>query len=308
MIKFSVIIPLYNKQNFVLRAINSVLTQNYFNFELIVVNDGSTDDSLKIVSTIKDFRIKLINKVNEGVSTARNVGIDAASNCWICFLDGDDYWLPNHLEEIAYLLRKYPEGKIYSTLTQLKSNRGIKNINNSLPINFEGYIENYFFFANTATVFNSSSVCINKIALIEIGKFDPNLTHGEDLDVWFKLLINFKGVLKLTPTVIYNLISENRAMESYCNPNKHLLSKIYSYRDEKVPGLNDFIDYFILRNSVPYYFSNDKDSVIFLIDLVKFNNKLKFKWKFIYFKKLYSVNFLFYKIYKKIRIIISFIL
>ena len=304
MIKFSIIIPLYNKQNFITRAVNSVLSQSYINFELIIVNDGSTDNSFDLVSSIIDHRIKIINKVNGGVSSARNLGIDNASNEWICFLDADDHWLPNHLEEILYLLKKYPEAKIYSTLTQEKSRKGLSIAPNGFPDNFEGYIENYFHFAKSATVFNSSSVCINKHALITIDKFDTNLSHGEDLDVWFKLLINYKGVIKTLPTVVYDLISENRAMHSFCSLEKHLLSKINIYRNEAIYGLNEYIDFFILRNSVPYYFSDYRNNVIPIISTVKKRKNTNGLWKYIYMDTLYLINLICYRLYKRVRAIV----
>lgn len=304
MIKFSIIIPLYNKQNFITRAVNSVLSQSYINFELIIVNDGSTDNSFDLVSSIIDHRIKIINKVNGGVSSARNLGIDNASNEWICFLDADDYWQPNHLEEILYLLEKYPEAKIYSTLTQEKSRKGLSIAPNGFPDNFEGYIENYFHFAKSATVFNSSSVCINKHALITIDKFDTNLSHGEDLDVWFKLLINYKGVIKTLPTVVYDLISENRAMHSFCSLEKHLLSKINIYRNEAIYGLNEYIDFFILRNSVPYYFSDYRNNVIPIISTVKKRKNISGIWIYIYMDTLYLINLICYRLYKRVRAIV----
>lgn len=305
MIKFSVIIPLYNKKNFVLRAINSVLNQNYFNFELIIVNDGSTDNSFELVSSLIDYRIKIINKVNGGVSSARNVGIDIASNEWICFLDADDYWKSNHLEEIVYLLNNYPEGKIFSTLTLEKSRKGFRKVPNSFPDDFEGYIENYFYYAISATVFNSSSVCVNKYALISIDKFDTNLSQGEDLDVWFKLIFNYKAAIKSIPTVVYDLISENRAMHTFCSFEKHLLSKINTYRNESIQYLNEYIDFFILRNSVPYYFSENINNVIPLISCIRNRRKIKGMWKFVYFNKIYFFNLICYKLYKNIKSIKS---
>lgn len=304
MVKFSIIIPLFNKENFITRAVKSVLAQEYQNFELIIVNDGSTDNSLSVVSGINDSRIKIVSKINGGVSSARNAGVDIALYDWICFLDADDYWLNNHLFEINYLLNKYPEGQIFTTLIQEKSNLGFRSVPNAFPDNFEGYIENYFYFAKTSTVFNSSSVCISKKALIEIDKFDTNLTHGEDLEVWFKLLIKYKGVLITKPTVVYDLISENRAMESFCIFSNHLLSKINLYRNDEIYGLNDFIDYFTLRNSVPYYFSNNRNDVIPIISLVKDRKTVNRIWSYIYNENMYLFNFICYKIYKKIKTII----
>lgn len=299
--KFSVIIPLYNKQNFVKRAIDSVIFQNQQNFELIIVNDGSTDKSLSVVKSIKDDRIKIINQSNRGVSSARNTGIDMANNEWICFLDADDYWMPNHLDEIFYLIKNYPDAKIYTTFSHEKSKNGYKSIPNSLDKNFEGYIDNYFSYAKTSTIFNSSSVCISKTALLEVDKFDVNITHGEDLDVWFKLLIKYKGAVKSVHTVVYDLISENRAMQSFCNLKNHLLYKINLYRREDIYDINNYIDYFILKNGVQYYFSSSRQGILPIISSVKERSNINGIWRYIYLHDIYFINYILYKMYKKIR-------
>jgi len=298
---FSIVVPLYNKEKSVSRAIESVLGQNYGNFELIIVNDGSTDKSLDVVEKIKDERIKIIDKKNGGVSSARNIGIENAKTNWICFLDADDYWKPNHLEVIEELQNKYREGKIYSTLVCENSEKGIQFIENSLPDDFEGYISNYFTLANKGTIFHSSSVCVSKKALLEVGCFDTKLKHGEDLDVWFKIMMNNIAVVKKIDTAVYDLMGENRAMHLNCIYEKHLLSKIDNYRSIKVPNLNEFIDYYILRNSVPYYFSTDKDKVYPALYNVKVKKGTKLIWKCIYSEKLFPVNFLLYRLYKNLR-------
>ena len=104
-ILFSVIIPLYNKQDYITRTINSVLNQTYQNFEIIVVDDGSTDKSLSVVKTIKDKRIKVFSQKNLGVSNARNKGIKQSKGNYIAFLDADDEFLPRYLDlrNIHYL-------------------------------------------------------------------------------------------------------------------------------------------------------------------------------------------------------------
>lgn len=300
---FSIVVPLYNKERSVVRAIESVLKQNYGNFQLIIVNDGSSDDSLQVVSEIKDQRIKIIDKNNGGVSSARNTGIEAADFQSICFLDADDYWMPNHLEVILELINKYPEASIYSTLISENSNKGINYVENSLPDSFEGYIDDYFSIAFNGTIFHSSSVCINRQALLNVGGFDTNLKHGEDLDMWFRLMINKKGVVKKTTTVVYDLFGENRAMLSRCNFENHLLSKIDTYRSDDVNHLNKFIDFFILRNSVQYYFSSQKELSLTNLLKMKKNNSLTFFWKLIYSDFLYNVNLFTYQCYKKLRTI-----
>lgn len=301
MMRFSIVIPLYNKEKSVLRAVKSVLNQNYEKFELIIVNDGSTDNSLEVVKKIKDDRISIINKSNGGVSSARNFGIKAANTDYICFLDADDYWKPNHLKLILELIYKYPDGSIYSTLIEEKSNRGIYFIQNSLPEEFEGYLDNYFAYAHKGTIFHSSSVCVKKEALLEFDGFDIKLKHGEDLDVWFKLMVKRRGVVKKAATVVYDLFGENRAMSSKCNYENHLLSTIDDLRDENVKYINGFIDYFILRNSVPYYFSIDKNKVYPILIKVIAKKEIKLIWKYVYSEKLYKINILLYRLYKYIR-------
>lgn len=301
--KFSIVIPLYNKEKSISRAVNSVLAQSYKDFELIIVNDGSSDNSLAVVENIKDRRIKIISKTNGGVSNARNVGIDAALCEWILFLDGDDYWKANHLETILELLQKYPDADMYSTLISENSDKGLNYIANSLADSFEDYVDDYFKHAPYGTIFHSSSVCIKKEALMNVGGFDTNLKHGEDLDMWFRIMINKKGVVKKTSTVVYDLFAENRAMLSRCKYENHLLSKIDDYRSTEIKNLNEFIDYFILRNSVPYYFSEEKKHINPLLKKVKINKNIGLLWTYVYSDLFYQINLFLYKFYKYLRAI-----
>lgn len=111
---FSVIIPLFNAERYIRDTIQSVLEQSERRFELIVVNDGSTDASLSIVQSIKDDRIRIINKKNTGVSDTRNEGMRKARGEFVAFLDADDFWFPNHLEEALCFFRKHPKIQWYA--------------------------------------------------------------------------------------------------------------------------------------------------------------------------------------------------
>ena len=108
--RFSVIIPIYNKEKDVETTIKSVLNQTYIDYEIILVDDGSTDNSLNIVNAIEDDRIQIFTKQNEGVSKTRNYGITKAKAEYIAFLDADDYWYPNHLEILHNLIKKFTKG------------------------------------------------------------------------------------------------------------------------------------------------------------------------------------------------------
>lgn len=121
-IKFSVIIPLYNKEKQIQKTIESVLKQTYTSFELVVVNDGSTDSSMSIVESYNDTRVKLISKKNGGVSSARNYGIEQAINPWIVPLDADDSLLPNALQTLAQMIEMFPNERYFSGRTKWGNN------------------------------------------------------------------------------------------------------------------------------------------------------------------------------------------
>lgn len=114
----SVIIPLYNKGNLISRTLNSVLTQSYTDFEIVVVDDGSTDDSASYVLSMHDERVRYHYKKNGGVSSARNEGIKLAAGEWLFFLDADDILLPGSLEMFQIMMKKYASARLYTGYTQ----------------------------------------------------------------------------------------------------------------------------------------------------------------------------------------------
>ena len=110
--KFSVIIPVYNKERYIRKTIQSVLKQTFRDYEIIVVDDGSKDDSFKIVKSMQEDSIVLVQQENSGVAAARNTGIESARGEYIAFLDADDYWHPNYLEVIDDLITRFPQSDI----------------------------------------------------------------------------------------------------------------------------------------------------------------------------------------------------
>src|SRR5690606_11857402 len=110
---FSIVIPLYNKEQSVTNTLQSVLNQTYTEFEVVIVNDGSTDNSVEKVEAFNDPRIRLIHQANAGVSAARNKGIEEAKFEWIAFLDADDLWMENHLSTLRNMIETYPEYKAF---------------------------------------------------------------------------------------------------------------------------------------------------------------------------------------------------
>ena len=145
----SVVIPLYNKERVLLKTLESVRKQIFTNYEVVIVNDGSTDRSLEIIQNYLNnsdqSKIRLISQVNGGVSAARNRGIEESRGKYIAFLDADDEWLPDFLSSIYFLLKKYPECDVFGTQYFYKEpermyEAGIKGFSFTSQ---DGLVENY---------------------------------------------------------------------------------------------------------------------------------------------------------------------
>ncbi|MGP5157710.1 glycosyltransferase family 2 protein [Pseudoalteromonas prydzensis] len=202
---FSVVIPLYNKALSIEKTIESVLSQTLQDFEVVVVNDGSTDASAKIVESINDNRIRLVNQENQGVSAARNKGIAVATFEWIAFLDGDDIWFPTHLSEINKMIIRYPESKVFSTSFEYSDNRKLFKHKRDSDV-FE--VNNYFKEAIKEKLMWTSVVVAHQSSFKEVGGFNEKLSRGEDLDLWARLASKFTIIKSLSITAMYYVDSD----------------------------------------------------------------------------------------------------
>jgi glycosyltransferase involved in cell wall biosynthesis len=189
--KITVIVPLFNKAETIKRSLLSIFAQKKQADEIIIINDGSTDDSLSIVQSIKDDKIKIINQVNKGVSAARNAGIQEARNRMLTFLDADDEWLPDYLLTITDLIRRYPNAVGYATAYTLKyDNDSLRQIVlRNLPFTTaDGLLTNYFDVANHSNPpIWTGAVCVKKNLLDKINGFPVGVKAGEDLLTWARL-------------------------------------------------------------------------------------------------------------------------
>jgi glycosyltransferase involved in cell wall biosynthesis len=199
-IKFSVVIPLYNKEKYIVETVNSVLNQSYKNFELLIVNDGSTDGGVTLLEDIKDERIRLFNKKNEGEGPARNYGIVNAKGNWIAFLDADDVWYENHLEIHANTIKINPDAVLISNAIDYSDNMTEKkNIENIIIKEIDYFDE----VVKTPGIVHSSSAAINARYINEIGYFLNNKT-GVDTEYWQRVyLMKFKIYTSSACTVMY---------------------------------------------------------------------------------------------------------
>lgn len=197
----SVVIPLFNKSAAIGRAVASVRAQTVTGWELVVVDDGSTDDSAEQVAAIADPRIRLVRQSNAGVSAARNRGIAETSGEVIAFLDGDDWWEDGHLAEFERLTARFPDAAMYSTAFAMDDGGRRKVV--SLAGHSEDslrMVEDYFSkAAQTEPPVNSSCVALRRRCIEAIGGFPEGIHAGEDLITWARLVC--LGGLAYSPRV-----------------------------------------------------------------------------------------------------------
>ncbi|EGQ8703154.1 glycosyltransferase family 2 protein [Vibrio parahaemolyticus] len=187
----SVVIPMYNKEQSINKTISSILDQDYkFPFEVVVVDDGSTDDSVQCVLEIQDDRVRLIRKKNGGESDARNIGILNSRYESVAFLDADDLWESDFLSTVYNLSTKYPAAEVFCTkYARVKENHYDEPVH-SIWNERHGLIDNYFEQVNETLgdmILTSSSVCIKKSAISKVGLFYFGDKLGADQDYWYRI-------------------------------------------------------------------------------------------------------------------------
>ena len=216
MINVTVVIPLYNKSPYIRRSVNSVIAQTYRHFELIVVDDGSTDKSGQIVESINDARIRLITQKNAGEGAARNTGIKAAKNDLIAFLDADDRYNPDFLAVILNLVEKYGATGVYGTSYEIVEKTG-QRISWRVPsLRRAGaedvLIQNYFQEALLGPrVVCSSAVAIYRKIFDEVGFFPEGVQLGGDLDMWMRIGARYPIAVSSYIGAVYHRDAANRA-------------------------------------------------------------------------------------------------
>ena len=237
---FSVIIPLYNKAPYVAKAIESVLGQTYRDFEVIVIDDGSTDQSLEVAKTFENKSITIVSQPNSGVSTARNNGVKLAKYPYICFLDADDWWHPTFLEEMKRLITDFPDAGIYGSGYYIVKNGQERIAPIGVPQGFErGIIDYCEVYAKTLCMpLTSISVVIPKHIFDEEKGFKSQLKFGEDFDLWIRITLKHKVILVNKSLAYYNqdVDVNNRGVavhKTYSPVNHFIFNLDYLYDNEK---------------------------------------------------------------------------
>ncbi|MCL1464459.1 glycosyltransferase [Argonema galeatum] len=209
----SVIIPVYNGENTIRETIESVLNQTFKDFELIVINDGSTDSTLDVVSNIQDSRLKVFSYPNAKQAASRNRGLSQATGEYVSFIDADDLWKPDKLEAQLKALQENPEAGVAYSWTDLIDESG-NFIRGGANIYWQG--ESYARMLLNDFVESGSNPLIRAQAIKEVGNFDESLPPAEDWDMWIRLASRYPFVVVPSAQVLYRV----RANSSSTNVSK----------------------------------------------------------------------------------------
>jgi len=224
--KISVVIPLYNKTPHIQRALQSVFVQTSQDFEIVVVDDGSTDGGADVVRSIYDPRLRLIQQENAGVSVARNRGIQEAKADLVAFLDADDAWKPEFLETILRLRERFPDAGAYATAYELHEPNGkvIQPRYKDIPPSpWEGLIPNYFRAALGTPPVWASAVAVPNGVLRDVGYFPIGERLGEDGDMWLRIALRYSIAFSWQIGATYFRDAYNRACDSHFRQSEYCL-------------------------------------------------------------------------------------
>ncbi|MCK7591509.1 glycosyltransferase family 2 protein [Subsaxibacter sp. CAU 1640] len=242
---FSVVIPLYNKEKHIKNTLESVLNQTFHDYEVIVINDGSTDESGTKARQVLDNRIKIVDIQNKGVSNARNFGTALAKGRFIAFLDADDEWKPNHLENLKNIYDQYPDCGLYAAAYEHRS-KGyiIPSIFNKIPTTkgWLGKVDDFFESSTINCIASASSAMIPKDIFDRMKGFDTLYNSGEDIDLWIRIALNYDVSFNSEVSVIIEMDADNQVSKSSVNERNHLNFDKFKNEEINNRSLKKYLD------------------------------------------------------------------
>lgn len=251
----SVVIPLFNKGFIISETLNSVLAQTYTDFEVIIINDGSTDDSFEIVSQFSNPRIQLFQQENKGAAAARNTGIEKATGELIAFLDADDYWYPNHLEVLLQLYTDFPNCGMYGSRYYMKIARN-KTLKTTYSVavtdTFRGILPDFFTASSVYRVGLTSAIAIPKTILQHHFIFNPEISSGQDLELFTKIAIEKPVAVTNAFTVEYNFSIANQLSKTPILQKKLIDFTPFYQAEQTHKSLKTFLDLYRLEYALQY--------------------------------------------------------
>ncbi|NUY81225.1 glycosyltransferase family 2 protein [Flavobacterium sp. MAH-1] len=262
--KISVVIPLFNKGRHIKKTLQSALAQTFEDFELIVVNDGSTDESESEVLALTDARIRYFKTENQGVSAARNFGISKSQGELIAFLDADDWWKPWHLQKLSELFSDFGQAGLFC-MNYVRSysetkNRVPKFIGLPEEFPWRGIVPDFFHSSYIDRIAWTSAVAVPKKILDEIGNFDENITlgAGEDLDLWIRIALKYPVAFDSEYSAYHNLSADNRMSLTQTGHRSFALLDQFSREEKNNKSLKRFLDLYRAEFALKMKLASDK--------------------------------------------------
>ncbi len=281
--KFSVVIAVYNKAKYLKKTLDSVLSQSYTNFEIIIVNDGSTDESESIIKEYADSRISYFKQTNQGAAAARNTAIKHANEPWIALLDADDYWYDKHLEELNRLIEKYPKEQVFTTASEVERNGTIFPSHYQLIMdeNEQDALLDYFPNSYSSSLLHSSTTVLHKDVFEKVGYYDNNIKSGQDTDLYIRIALKYRVVFSKKITARYILLADGLFSTTTNTSHKANLDRYDPFIDTH-KGLRKFLS--LNRYSIALFARLNGDTESFRrlrskIHLDDLNNKQRFLLK-----------------------------
>jgi glycosyltransferase involved in cell wall biosynthesis len=234
----SVVIPLYNKEKYIYRTIASVLNQTVPPAEIVVIDDGSSDNSVNEVQRFNDRRIRLVRQQNSGEGATRNKGVAASKNDMVAFLDADDEWKPDFLLHIQRLVNNFPDCGAYATAYEIVDSGGSMSyplLQGIPPAPWIGIIPNLFRMMQYSSPLSSSSVAMPKNVFYDLKGFPEGIKQGADRMMWVRLGVKYPIAFSPSCQAVYHREALNRACNTF----------------EREPATANLIDRMLRNQEVP---------------------------------------------------------
>ncbi|BBD54714.1 glycosyltransferase [Planktothrix agardhii] len=230
MVLISVVIPVYNGAKTIQQTINSVLNQTFKDWELIIIDDGSQDSTVKIIREIEDSRIRIFSYDNGGLSLSRNRGIHHAQGEYITFLDADDLWTSDKLEAQFQALEEHPEAAVAYSWTDY-IDQSSQFLHSGRHITMNGDVYQHLLVNNFLE--NGSNPLIRKQALNQVGGFDSSINSVADWDMWVRLAALYQFVAVPLPQILYRV--STHSMSSQIKNQERECLKVIEKAFEQAP-------------------------------------------------------------------------
>lgn len=281
---FSVIIPLYNKEAYITETITSVLNQDFKSFEIIIVNDCSTDNSLSVIQQIKSPHIRVINHPeNQGLSATRNTGISVAQGQLIGLLDADDLWEPDFLSSIYQLYTLFPNAHLFGTDYYEQFTFGKRRTNKTIDKAKEGtsFLIDDFFSSNLGQpIVCQSSLTIKKSVLDEMEMFDARIKYAEDVDFYINAFTKYTLAYCYKPLAIYRNDIPSQMTVSKISDKKYPDFNSYSRLADNNPSLQKYLDFHRYSFAINLKMEGEHTHAKKLISQINFKN-INYKQRFL---------------------------